>query len=68
MLKRDVSNSTIYAVMFVELMVTNGRRNEVKNIYIYKKKRERKKMKLNERNVDLVLRTHGIGVLFSAIS
>lgn len=66
MLKRDVSNSTIYAVMFVELMVTNGRRNEVKYIYIYKKKRE-KKMKLNERNVDLVLRTHGIGVLFSAI-
>lgn len=42
MLKRDVSNSTIYAVMFVELMVTNGRRNEVKNIYIYKKKREKK--------------------------
>lgn len=41
MLKRDVSNSTIYAVMFVELMVTNGRRNEVK--YIYKKKREKKK-------------------------
>ena len=45
MLKRDVSNSTIYAVMFVELMVTNGRRNEVKYIYIYIyiKKREKKK-------------------------
>lgn len=43
MLKRDVSNSTIYAVMFVELMVTNERRNEVKYIYIYKIKREKKK-------------------------
>ena len=46
MLKRDVSNSTIYAVMFVELMVTNGRRNEVKYIYIYiyiyKKERKKK--------------------------
>lgn len=61
MLKRDVSSSTMYAVMSVELMVTNGSLRRSLKFKVKNKIREREqKTEIEEkieRNVDLALRT-----------